>query len=190
MRITLLTIAAFSLSAELSAQGVFSNHTQTVLEKVIQDYPNHFYNIKGEQIAQAKQGVQYTSTVQLPGASSTVITLTGGAQSSGERWACTLTKGENFEQARARFKEVYTQLSNCIIRNNARKTFILTGQYEDPEPEKKQALVQFSLLPAVGDLKNVHVVLCMKQEGSAWYIALSVDDRNYRDESQGAMTVN
>ena len=42
MRNTLLTLAPILLSATLSAQGVFSNKTQAILEKVIQDYPNHF----------------------------------------------------------------------------------------------------------------------------------------------------
>ena len=52
MRNYILTFAPVLLSATLTAQGVFSNKTQVVLEKVIQDYPNHFYHIKGELIDQ------------------------------------------------------------------------------------------------------------------------------------------
>lgn len=190
MRIIMLSIAALALTAELSAQGVFSNRTQSVLEKVIQDYPNHFHNIQGELITQAQQRSQYRSTLQLPGFNPSVIVLSTAAHDPAQRWSCTLSQLDNFDQARTRFKDLYSQLSNSIIRSNAQKTFILSGQYEEPDPAKKQALVQFGLLPAVGDLRKLHVLLIMNQQGSSWNISLSVDDQTAREETQGVVTTN
>src|SRR6202000_3447049 len=82
MRSLILALTPVLLSATVSAQGVFSNKTQVILEKVIQDYPNHFYNIKGDLISQALQASRYKSTLQLPGAQSTVITVAAGSQGS------------------------------------------------------------------------------------------------------------
>src|SRR5258707_12198566 len=101
MRNIVLTMALPLLSAALTAQGVFSNKTQSILEKVIQDYPNHFYNIKGELISQEHQTTEYRSTLQLPGSPSCMVVLTGGkgttAASEGYTWTCTGLDSESFE---------------------------------------------------------------------------------------------
>ena len=165
MRNYILTFAPVLLSATLSAQGVFSNKTQSVLEQVIQDYPNHFYNIKGEMISQAVQTARYRSTLQLPGSSSSIITLSTSAGVGGSGWACTVLETGSFETAKSRFSEIYAQLSNSIITSSNQKTFILTGQYEAPAEDRKSTHVVFSLLPGVGDMKNLKVDLVSSTGG-------------------------
>ena len=186
MRNLLLALAPVLLSGTLTAQGVFSNKTQSVLEKVIQDYPNHFLNIKGELISQAAQSTRYQSTLQLPGSSSTVVMVASpGAMGSG--WACTVLETPSFETAKGRYAEIFGQLSNSIINSSSQKTFILSGQYEVPSQDHKSSHVLFSLLPGVGDLKNLRVDLSLVQDGQVWKIYLSVQDGN---STQGAMTSN
>ena len=185
MRSLILALTPVLLSATVSAQGVFSNKTQVILEKVIQDYPNHFYNIKGDLISQAVQSSRYKSTLQLPGAESTVITISSGSQ--GSDWSCVVLETKNFAEARERFATIYGQLSNSIITAGGQKTFILSGQYETPVEERKATCIVFTLLPGVGDLKKLKVELVMRQVQNGWKIELSVDDK---DEAQGAVTAN
>ncbi|HEY4109214.1 hypothetical protein [Puia sp.] len=176
MRSAIIAFAPLVLSASLSAQGVFSNNTQTVVEKVIQDYPNHFHNIKGELIGQALQTARYKSTLELPGAASSTITLVSASGTEGSGWTCTVLQTASFEEARARFSEIYGQLSNSIISAAGQKTFILSGQYETPAQDKKDNEVMFTLLPGVGDMKRVRVELILHGEGQDWTVALSVND--------------
>jgi hypothetical protein len=190
MRNTILTLAPVLLSATLSAQGVFSNKTQTILEKVIQDYPNHFYNIKGEMITQAHQTTEYRSTLQLPGSSSCIVTLYRATRDEGYGWTCTVMEAESFEQVRDKFKEIYGQLTNSIVTTSGQKTFILSGQYEEPTREKKRTQVVFSLLPGVGEMKKLKVDLSVCQDGKGWKMDLSVNDQSLKEEVQNAVTVN
>jgi hypothetical protein len=185
MRSAILTLTPVLLSATLSAQGVFSNKTQVILEKVIQDYPNHFYNIKGELISQALQTSRYKSTLQLPGAESTVVTVSSGNQGSG--WSCVVLETKNFTEARERFAAIYGQLSNSIITTGGQKTFILSGQYDAPTEDRKFSTIVFSLLPGVGEMKKLRVELTLRQVQGGWKIELSVEDK---DEAQGALTSN
>jgi hypothetical protein len=187
MRNAILTLAPMLLSATLSAQGVFSNKTQDVLEKVIQDYPNHFYHIKGELISQALQTTRYKSTLQLPGSASTTITL-ASTGSEGSGWACTVLETHSFQEAKERFSTIYGQLSNSIITTAGQKTFILSGQYEAPTEEKKSTSIIFSLLPGVGDMKRLKVELSLQEEDNGWTILLLVQDKDPKEEVQGAMT--
>jgi hypothetical protein len=183
-------MAPVFLSASLSAQGVFSNKTQVVLEKVIQDYPNHFNHIRGEQIGQAVQPARYRSTVQLPGsASSTVIVAGGGMQGSG--WSCTILETPDFATAGPRFSEIYGQLSNSIISTEDQKAFILSGQYETPSEDRKFTRITFSLLPGVGNMKKLKVDLCLFQDaGGTWRIVLIVTDEEPKEEDQWATAAN
>jgi len=193
MRNTILTMAPVLFSVTLAAQGIFSNKTQSVLEKVIQDYPNHFHNIKGELISQERQKAEYRSTLQLPGSPSCIVILTGGqgtASDEGYTWNCIVLDSESFTVARDRFREIYSQLSNSIITTTAQKTFILSGGYETPDEGKKCTRIVFSLLPGVGDMKRLKVGLSLHQVGDKWRIALSVSDRDNQDDVQGAVTVN
>ncbi len=142
-RNALLSVAPMLLSATLSAQGVFSNKTQDILEKVIQDYPNHFYHIKGELISQALRTSRYKSTLQLPGSESSTITL-ASAGSEGADWTCSVLATRDFSLAKERFSMIYGQLSNSIITTTGQQTFILSGQYESPAEEKKSTCITFS----------------------------------------------
>jgi hypothetical protein len=182
-------MAPVLLSATISAQGVFSNRTQVVLEKVIQDYPNHFYNIKGELISQALQTARYKSTVQLPGSASSIVTLVSSGN-EGSGWTCTVLVTNSFGAAKEKYETIYGQLSNSIITTSGQKTFILTGQYENPIEDKKYASIVFSLLPGVGDMKKLKVELSLREVLNSWKIVLSVLDKDSKEEPQGALTSN
>jgi hypothetical protein len=183
MRSAIFTIAPVLLSASLQAQGVFSNKTQVVLEKVIQDYPNHFYNIKGELIGQALKSVCYKSTLELPGASASTVTLATTSR-TGSDWNCTVLQTTSFDEARDRFAQIYDQLSNSIITTVEQKTFILSGQYEAPTQDKKYTQVMFSLLPGVGDMKRLHVELTLNAAQQGWVVTLNVSDEEPREIAQ------
>jgi hypothetical protein len=177
-------MAPVILATSLQAQGVFSNKTQVVLEKVIQDYPNHFYNIKGELISQALQSAMYKSTLEVPGASSSTVTMPTTTGGTGSDWNCTVLQTESFDEARSRFAEIYDQLSNSIITTVGQKTFILSGQYEAPVQDKKYTQVMFSLLPGVGDMKRLHVELTMNVAQQGWVVAINVTDEDPREIAQ------
>jgi len=181
MRSAILAFAPFILSASLSAQGVFSNKTQVVLEKVIQDYPNHFHNIKGELIGQELRTASYKSTLQLPGATSTIVTFATVSGTEASDWNCTVLETTDFTTARARFAEIYDQLSNSIITTMGQKTFILNGQYDAPSEDKKYTGVMFSLLPGVGEMKRLRVELTLHEQDKGWVIHLDVTDQETRE---------
>jgi hypothetical protein len=187
MRSAILALAPLMLSASLTAQGVFSNKTQSIVEKVIQDYPNHFLNIKGELIGQASQSARYRSTLELPGAASSTITLVSASGAAGSGWSCTVLQTASFDEAKDRFSEIYGQLSNSIVSAAGQKTFILSGQYEAPTADKKNNEVVFTLLPGVGDMKRLRVELTLQNEGQDWIVGISVNDGDPRAQAQLAV---
>ena len=183
------SFAFLAISATSLAQGTFSNNTSAGLEKVIQDYPNRFKNIKGELLVQNPQTTEYKSTVQIPGASSCIVTRYSTSKNDIYSWGCTIMKTEDFNLARNKFKEIYGQIRNSIIKIQGEKPFILNGQYDAPSEEKKFTTVIFELLPAVGEMKKVKVDLSLQYEITEWKVLLSVYDRDRKDE-EGSVTGN
>ena len=177
------------LSAAVSAQGVFSNKTQTVLEKVIQDYPNQFHDIRGEQVQQTRQSTEYRSTIQLPGFGTGIVTRTSEGSHEVYSWSCALIETAGFDRAKNKYKEIFDQLRNSIVTNHDQKTFILTtGQYEVPSIDKKFSHTVFSLLPGVGEEKKLRIELSLHEENKGWKITISVYDRDLSGETQIAGT--
>jgi hypothetical protein len=190
MRSIATSVVLLSFSATTFAQGAFSNNTSAGLEKVIQDYPNRFKNIKGEIIVQNPQTTEYQSKVQIPGATSCTVTRYSSSKSDVYSWGCTLFRTEEFSSAKNKFKEIFSQIKNSIIRLNGEKPFILNGQYETPDEGKKFTTIIFELLPSVGEMKKVKIDLSLQYEIIGWKISLNVYDRDGKDNEPGSASGN
>jgi len=175
MRSILLT-ATFLLNALwlFSQEDVFSNKTNVALEKVIRDYPNRFHNIKGEMISQHAQVAEYKSTISVPGASYCSIWKYNVSNNELYNWNCVTFNSPNFMQARAKFKEVYDQIENTIIKIEGQKPFILNAQYRTPTELHTMNAISFELLPLTDEMKNLKVDLSLEKELNIWKVKLNV----------------
>lgn len=187
MRNTAAILVSLLFSATTQAQGVFANKTNAALEKVIQDYPNRFRNIKGEMIVQNPQTTEYRSTVDIPGSSSCTVTRYNSTKNEVYGWACTIFETDDFEIVKSKYREIFGQIKNTIIKMEGQKTFILNGHYEIPTEEKKFTTILFDLLPAVGEMKKLKVELTLQYQISGWKISLNVYDRDRKDEDPPAL---
>lgn len=165
-------LLALLVSLSAGAQSVFTNNTNAALKMVIEDYPNHFNNIKGDRISVYEPSVNYKSKVVIPGSVNCVLTQykTNELYS----WTCELFTSNDFLKAKARFSELYNEIHNTIIKLEGQKPAILNGQYQAPEKEKKQTLIAFHFLPNTGIIQKLHVEMQLLAEAGAWKIVLQV----------------
>ena len=190
MKSTLLTCALIGYSLITHAQDVFSNKTNTALEKVIKDYPNRFKNIKGEVLEQTPRSTEYRSTIQVAGSSSCIVTRISAAKNEAYSWDCTAFATQNFDQAKIKFKEIYDQIENTIIKIEGQKAFILSGRYSTPSQEKVQTSINFELLPATETMKKLRIDLVFQQVLGKWTISLRVYDHDYAEDASTAVVSN
>lgn len=175
----LLVLIGFSVEA----QGVFSNKTNTALQKVIEDYPNRFRNIIGEKINGDRGVTDYHSRIEVPGAmTSTVSHFTLGT-AEGYRWKAELFESKSFDQSSQRFKEVFENIRNTIVKIEGKSPVILNGKYQYPSEDKKNTSIVFQLLPANGELQQLRVELSMYHVNDGWKIALTVVEKQVESET-------
>ena len=176
-------LLALLLSLNAGAQGVFSNNTNAALKMVIEDYPNHFNNIKGDRIAAYDPAVDYKSKVIIPGSVNCV--LTQYKPNEAYSWKCEMFSSADFQKAKNRFSDLYNEIHNTIIKMEGAKPAILNGQYQAPEKDKKQTTIAFHFLPSTGIIQKLHVEMLLRSEGGQWKIVLQV----YEESPGGQATM-
>ncbi len=177
------TILLCVLTNVCFSQGVFNNSTNTALQKVIEDYPNKFSNIKGDLLAENVQTVDFRSKVEIPGVSC-VLTQYSATNKVIFSWKADILEEEIFEEAKKKYREIFNQIKNTIIKIDGERPLILNGHYQAPTEERKFNTVLFSLLPAGGGLEKLHVELSMNYQVTHWKISLTVYEREFRDDER------
>lgn len=178
MKTVIFAIILVTLSVDTIAQGVFSNATNTALEKVIQDYPNQFRNIKGAMLVENGQATNYESSVKIPGSVSCIISQSNSSRHS-MSWKAQLFTATSFEEASGKYAELFNQIKNSIIKLQGSKPYILSGQYANPDQGKPYQGVILTMLPASGELQKLKVEISLEQDGSNWKLQLAIyDDRD------------
>ena len=77
-------------------------------------------------------------------------------------------------QARAKYKEIYDQIENTIIKVEGQKPFILSAQYRTPTELHNFNSLTFELLPVTEEMKNLKIDLSLEKEGNIWKVKLNV----------------
>jgi len=183
MKVVSTILLLIMVSFTSNSQGVFNNTTNSALQKVIEDYPNKFSNIKGELLAQNIQTTDFESKVSIPG-SPCVLTQYSSTKKAIYSWRADLLEEEEFEEAKKRFKELYNQIRNTIIKIDGEKPFILNGAYQSPTEDRKFNTVNFQLLPSGGDMEKLQIELSMNYMVTTWKITLTVYEREYKDDER------
>ena len=175
MKYSTALLISLIFCSHMAAQGVFSNETNVVLEEVVKDYANDFRNIKGALLNQKGNVSQFNSTLYFSGALSTSITETRLQGRDLLSWNTTVYKGHDFNEAKQKFREMFDQLKNSIIKLDHEKPFILSGVYEEPSQGRSSNIV-LELLPATKDSKRPKVKLSLEEVSGVWTVNLSVSD--------------
>lgn len=184
---SIITIGLLLVLCKVSySQSVFSNQTNVALEKVIQDYPNKFKNIKGALLINNPQATDYTSVITIPGSLSCIVTEYSSTRKEVVSWRAELFESEEFDDAKKQYKDVFNQIKNTIVKIDGEKSYILNGHFQTPDERKRYHSTFFSLLPSNSQLQKIKVELVLQYQLPLWKISVTIYDRDRDDEERGA----
>jgi hypothetical protein len=175
---TILLLSATSVSAQFKLNN--GNTISNDVKKVINDYPSHFDNILGEVIIQNPQSTDYLCNFKVTGAEECTITRYTGKKNQISSWQALMLTTESFDEAKKKFKSLYSQLNNLALQS-----MHLKGEYESPVEEKKFTSVLFSFDPADASVKKLIVELILQAEQMDWKVKVLVYDRDRDDNEKG-----
>lgn len=164
------------VAGEILAQDNFSNHTNVAIEKVIRDYPRQFVNIRGALLASENDHADYVSNIQIPGSISCVVSWRQLHSREAISWKAELYSTGSFNEAARRYRDLYQQIRNSIVKMDGTKPFILSGQLEPPAENKKIHSTVFSMIPSLQNVQDLKVALLLVRHGTAWKISVVIHD--------------
>jgi len=180
---SLAFITIFSLSLAITNAQVTIRPKSSIasdIKKVIDDYPNHFDNILGELIVQNPQSADYQCNFTVTGAEECIITRYSSRKKPVFSWQALMLTTDNFEEARKKFRSIYTELNNL-----SNSSIHLKGLYESPAEEKKFTSVLFSFDHAGESIEKLKIELTIEAEGMDWKVKVLVYDRDREDDENG-----
>ena len=136
--ILLLVFTIHDLSAQNKLPSFkISKSVKPDLEKVVNDYYGHFYNLKGEKIDETEQTIQYRSKLLPQGAIESTITQIKN-QKNVYSWQAIMLATSEFDKASEKYKELYRQLHGSTLAYGG-KQYKLSGDYDSPDESRSFA---------------------------------------------------
>ena len=150
-----------------------NNYISSALARVIEDFPNHFNNIRGEIISKDVQAVNYASTINISGADSSIIIQNGNDSDNIYSWTETVFATDDFDKAKEKFHEYFTKIkATAATIDNKKISF--HAEYVAPDDTKHFTTILFTANNETPQLKNVVIDLSMQYVLSGWQIIVSV----------------
>lgn len=173
-RYLLLFCLFFSISSFAQFHlASFNKDVSNALSKVIEDFPNHFNTIRGEIIGTGIQSKNYSCTINIDGADSSIIIQNGDDKDNIFSWREVVFEADDFDEAKLKFHEYFYKIkgTTASIDNNK---ISFEASYDAPGETKRFASILFTTHPQIQQLKNVVIDLSLDYLFSNWQISISV----------------
>ncbi|MER3498394.1 MAG: hypothetical protein C4308_07045 [Chitinophagaceae bacterium] len=179
--ITIFSLLSFLSFSQLTLP--LGNSLQPIIEKVVKDYPNHFQNIRAEEIYADVQTTDFRSVVVIPGAEECVVTKYAAKNKAVYSWRANMLTTDDFNTAKKKFKTFYSQLNNLSVNLDGHAV-IFRSNYQNPTEDKAFCSIIFS----DDDYKELKIELAMQYELVEWKIKILVYGKERADNQRGDIT--
>ena len=146
------------------------------IEKVAQDYYDHFDNIKGEKISETQNMIEYVSIINPPGAIESTVMQIKSLENS-YSWQALMLDTESYNSAVAKYKELYHQLNNTKLSFGVGKAYKLKGAYDAPAEAKSFASTLLGLDASPDTLHQFKVEIAMTYVMPDWSVKIYIYEK-------------
>ncbi len=155
------------------------------IKKVIREYPHHFAKLQGDIIEENPQATDYACNFSFSGAEYATITRYSSRKEPVYSWQALMLTTESFEEARAKFKQLFHQFNNMAVKMDYGVTFYLKGKYQAPVEEKNFTSAILSFEKADQITHKMKLEVSMQYEMLEWKVRVLIYERDREDTDQG-----
>ncbi len=180
----LLLCKSLFLVVSLSAQvkNPFTS-IKPQLEKVIKAYPVQFASIKGTQSQGEPNTIEYTSTIEIKGASESKVIGYPSKTKIHWLWETKLFVTEDMELLKKQYKAYYNDIAGkSLMSKGTINSLYATTAYNAPSEELRLWTNQFRMNDATGEFSKLVVDLVAEYDKFEWIIYLRVYDKEKDEE--------
>lgn len=155
------------------------------IKKVILDYPHQFSNLQGSVLEENPQSTDYACTLDIKGTEKVTITRYPSKSKNIYSWQALVLTTDDFEEAKKKFKSIFTQFNNLHVKMEYGAAFYLKGKYDAPEEEKKFTTVVMSFEKPDDTVKKMKLEITMEYVLLEWKVSVVVYDQERADNERG-----
>jgi hypothetical protein len=147
------------------------------IEKVVNDYYGHFFNLKGEIIDETAHTIEYKSKLLPQGALESTITQIKN-QKNIYSWQAIMLSTDEFEKAVEKYKEFYRQLNGSSMAVYGGRQYKLKGDFDTPD--ETRSFASSILEPDVKEkpLRRLKVEVALNYIFPEWTVKLLVYEKD------------
>lgn len=161
------------------------------LEKVINDYPNQFALIKGQQNQAEPNIIEYSSKVEMKGAVETKIIGYPANKKINWLWEAKLFVTEDINTLKKQYKAYYNDiLGKSLFSKGANNSIQPTNTYIAPSEELRLWSNQFHINDATGEFSRMVIDLIAEYHNFEWVVYLRVYDKEKDEEMRPSKDTN
>ncbi len=161
------------------------------LEKVINDYPNQFALIKGQQNQAEPNIIEYSSKVEMKGAVETKIIGYPANKKINWLWEAKLFVTEDINTLKKQYKAYYNDiLGKSLFSKGANNSIQPTNTYTAPSEELRLWSNQFHINDATGEFSRMVIDLIAEYHNFEWVVYLRVYDKEKDEEMRPSKDTN
>lgn len=182
-----LTVFSFAVMNNSNAQstGASTASFTNDIKKIIRDYPHQFTHLQGDVMNENPQTIDYDCNFLINGAETSMITRYSSGKKSIYSWQAVMLTTDDFEEAKKKFKSLYSQFNHMAVRMDYGDTFYLSGRYEAPVEEKKFASAVLTFEKADALTRKMKVEVSMQYELMEWKVKVLIYERDREDTERG-----
>lgn len=155
------------------------------IKKVIREYPHQFAKLQGDVIEENPQATDYACNFSFSGAETATITRYSARNEPVYSWQALMLTTESFEEAKSKFRSLYTQFNNMAVKMDYGVTFYLKGHYEAPVEEKNFHSAVLAFEKADQITHKMKLEISMQYEMLEWKVRVLIYERDREDTERG-----
>jgi len=180
----------FAVLSFAQSKNVFTT-IRPQLEKVINDYPNQFALIKGQQNQAEPNIIEYSSKVEMKVAIETKIIGYPANKKINWLWEAKLLVTEDINELKKQYKAYYNDiLGKSLFSKGANNSIQPSNAYAAPSEELRLWSNQFHINDATGEFSRMVIDLVAEYRNFEWIMYLRVYDKEKDEEMRPSKDTN
>ena len=152
------------------------------IDAVLGDLPNNLRLVTGVLILAEGEVDRYASLVLVPDAENCLVTRYHSRQDTTASWQAKMFSGANFNDASARYQQLYQQLKTCYVRLADGSVYYLQGTWEPAREGMKFTTSRFRLRANDWRYRYVEVELELVYQLADWAVNINIVTKRPDDE--------
>ena len=162
----------------------------TVIDAVLQDFPNNLRHISGEPVLAEGEFENYASVLMLADAQECIVTRWHSKKDTTASWQARIFTSDDYSAAERRYRRLYQQLKTCQMTLGDSSVIVLEGDWQPPSEGAAFTTSTLRLKTNDWRYQDVRIDLELVYQLANWAVQINVVSKRPDDMVGGGEVVD